>query len=124
MRSYNSKYQNDILGKAKTSRIPNMGWQDIAQMLDIALWRKLGGFQGRNGASERTFAQRIMRTALMDLGRTANRKKRIIDSNHSSLDELMEKGGNGEAGFDVEDPNWQRVFVRNIQNPTHPVFRD
>jgi len=122
MRLYNSKYQNDILGKAKTSKIPNMGWEDIAQEFDIALWQKLSKFQGRNGASERTFAQRIMQTTLIDLSRGANRKKRIIDSNHLSMDELMEKGENGEAGFDVEDPNWQRVFAQNIQNPNHPIF--
>jgi len=122
MRLYNSKYKDDILGKAKTSRIPNMDWQDVAQTLDVALWRKLPSFQGRNGASERTFAQRIMQTAIMDLGRTANRKKRIIDSKHLSLDELMERGENGEAGFDLEDPNWQRVFAQNIPNPTHPIF--
>ena len=124
MRLYNSKYQDDILGKAKTSRIPNMGWEDIAQEFDIALLRKLPKFQGRNGATERTFAQRIMQTALIDLSRTANRKKRTIDSNHLSLDELMERGENGEAGFDVEDPNWQRVFAQNIPNPTHPIFLD
>src|SRR3989344_8592242 len=98
---YNFKYQDDILGKAKTSRIPNMEWQDIAQELDIALWQKLGKFQGRNGASERTFAQRILRTTLIDLNRTANRQKRLIDSHHLSLDELMEDTNRDGKSFDA-----------------------
>lgn len=91
MRLYNHKYQNDILGKAKTTRIPNMEWQDIAQELDIALWQKLSKFQGRNGASERTFAIKVMWNKITDLAKYANRQKRFIDSYHLSLDELMEK---------------------------------
>lgn len=91
MRLYNQKYQDDILGKAKTSRIPGMEWQDVAQELDIVLWQKLGKFQGRNGASERTFAIKVMRNKIIDLAKAANRQKRTIDSYHLSLDELMEK---------------------------------
>lgn len=91
MRLYNFKYQDDILGKAKTSRIPNMEWQDVAQELDIALWQKLGKFQGRNNASERTFAVKVMRNTILDLVKFANRQKRFIDSYHLSLDELMER---------------------------------
>lgn len=91
MRLYNSKYQDDILGKAKTSHIPSMEWQDVAQELDIALWRKLGKFQGRNNASERTFAIKVMRNTILDLVKFANRQKRQIDSYHFSLDELMER---------------------------------
>lgn len=87
---YNSKYQDDILGKAKTSHIPNMEWQDVAQELDITLWQKLGKFQGRNNASERTFAIKIMRNKILDLVKSANRQKRFIDSYHLFLDELME----------------------------------
>ena len=91
MSLFNSKYQDDILGKAKTYRIPNMEWQDIAQELDIILWQKLGKFQGRNNASERTFAIKVMRNKIIDLAKAANRKKRLIDSYHLSLDELMER---------------------------------
>lgn len=91
MSLFNSKYQDDILGKAKTYRIPNMEWQDIAQELDIILWQKLGKFQGRNNASERTFAMKVMRNKIIDLAKAANRKKRLIDSYHLSLDELMER---------------------------------
>lgn len=89
---YNHKYQDDILGKAKSSRIPSMEWQDIAQELDIVLWQKLGKFQGLNNASERTFAIKVMRNKIIDLAKAANRKKRLIDSYHISLDELMEQG--------------------------------
>lgn len=92
MSLYNQKYQDDILGKAKTSRIPSMEWQDVAQELDIALWQKLGKFQGRNNASERTFAIKVMRNTILDLVKFANRQKRQIDSYHFSLDELMEQG--------------------------------
>ena len=91
MRLYNFKYQDDILGKAKTSRIPNMEWQDVAQELDITLWQKLSKFQGRNNASERTFAVKVMRNKILDLVKFANRQKRFIDSYHLSLDELMER---------------------------------
>ena len=90
-RLYNHKYQDDILGKAKTSRIPNMEWQDVAQELDITLWQKLSKFQGRNNASERTFAVKVMRNKILDLVKFANRQKRFIDSYHLSLDELMER---------------------------------
>lgn len=91
MRLFNSKYQDDILGKARTYRIPNMEWQDIAQELDITLWLKLNKFQGRNNANERTFAIKVMQNKIIDLAKTANRKKRLIDSYHLSLDELMER---------------------------------
>ena len=91
MSLYNHKYQDDILGKAKTSRIPSMEWQDVVQELDITLWQKLGKFQGRNNASERTFAVKVMRNKILDLVKSANRQKRFIDSYHLSLDELMER---------------------------------
>ena len=91
MRLYNFKYQDDILGKAKTYQIPSMEWQDVAQELDITLWQKLGKFQGRNNASERTFAVKVMRNKILDLAKFTNRQKRFIDSHHLSLDELMER---------------------------------
>jgi len=91
MRLFNDKYQDDILGKAKTSHIPNMEWQDVAQELDIALWKKLDKFQGRNNASERTFAIKVMQNTILDLVKFANRQKRRIDSYHLSLDELIEQ---------------------------------
>ena len=124
MRLYNSKYQDDILGKAKTSHIPSMEWQDVAQELDITLWQKLGRFQGRNNASERTFAIKVMRNKITDLAKAANRQKRLIDSQHLSLDELMENTNKDGKSFDAEDPNWQREFVLNLQNPKHPIFAE
>jgi DNA-directed RNA polymerase specialized sigma24 family protein len=92
MRLFNTKYQDDILGKAKTYKIPGMEWQDVAQELDISLWLKLDKFQGRNNASERTFAIKVMQNKILDLAKYASRKKRWIDTHHLSLDELMEQG--------------------------------
>jgi len=86
------KYENDIVAKAKYYTIPSMEWGDIAQELRIVLWQKLDKFQGRNNASERTFAMRVMRNKILDLAKAANRKKRIINSYHLSLNKLMEQG--------------------------------
>lgn len=61
-------------------RVPNMDRSDVSQELDIALWHNLRKFEGRNGASERTFARTIMRNKIRDLIKAANRKKRLIDS--------------------------------------------
>jgi len=85
------KYENDIVAKAKYYTIPNMDWEDIAQELRITLWQKLDKFQGRNNASERTFAMKIMKNKILDLAKFSNRKKRWIDSHHLSLDELRER---------------------------------
>ncbi|MCL6096288.1 MAG: hypothetical protein M1444_01195 [Patescibacteria group bacterium] len=85
---YNQKYENDILGKAKTTHISGLDWEDIAQELDIALWKNLSKFQGRNNSSERTFAQKIMRNKILDLAKAANRQKRTIDSNHYLFSQL------------------------------------
>lgn len=87
---YNQKYTNDILGKAKTTSISGLEWQDIAQELDIALWKNLSKFQGRNGASERTFAQKIMKNRILDLAKFTDRQKRYIDSNHLLLSQFEE----------------------------------
>jgi len=86
------KYENDIVAKAKYYTIPNMDWEDVAQELRIILWQKLDKFQGRNNASERTFAMKVMQNKILDLAKAANRKKRLIDSYHLSLNELMEQG--------------------------------
>jgi len=124
MSFYNHKYQDDILGKAKTSRIQNMEWQDIAQELDITLWQKLSKFQGRNNASERTFAVKVMRNKIIDLVKAANRQKRLIDKHCQSLDKLMEDTNKDGKSFNAEDPNWQMEFVLNLQNPKHPIFTE
>ena len=88
MRLYNQKYANDILGKARTTSIPGLEWQDVAQELDVTLWKNLSKFQQRNSASERTFALRIMRNRIFDLARFANRQKRFIDSHHLLFSQL------------------------------------
>jgi len=83
-------YENDVVAKAKTYSIPNMDWEDIAQELRLAIWLNRNKFNPER-ASQRTFVIRIMRNKIIDLARTANRKKRFIDSYHLSLDELQEK---------------------------------
>lgn len=100
---YNQKYQNDILGKAKTTDISGLDWQDIAQELDIALWKNLNKFQGRNNSSERTFAQKIMRNKILDLAKAANRQKRKIDSYHYLFSQL-ELTENGQLLLDLALP--------------------
>jgi DNA-directed RNA polymerase specialized sigma24 family protein len=88
MQYYNHKYTKDITAKAKTNYVPGLDWQDIAQELDIALWRGLPKFQGRNKAKERTFAQTIMRNRIIDLKKAANRQKRMLDKDHVLFSEL------------------------------------
>ena len=94
MKYYNNQYRADIEGKAKTNYIPGMAWEDIAQELDIALWRGLPKHQGRNGASERTFAQAIMRYRIINLKKAALRYKRLADSRCVTFSELeLTEGG-------------------------------
>jgi RNA polymerase sigma factor (sigma-70 family) len=83
-------YENDIRAKAKSYFIPGMDWEDIAQELRLVLWLNLHKFKPKR-ASERTFANRIMENKIKDLAKSANRKKRWIDSNYISLDKLLEK---------------------------------
>ncbi|MCX6734506.1 MAG: hypothetical protein NTZ25_01185 [Candidatus Peregrinibacteria bacterium] len=84
------RHEDDIVAKAKHFQIPGYDWEDIAQELRIALWRKLPKFLAKK-ASERTFADRIMRSRIIDLNRTANRQKRFLDNNHLSYEDLAEK---------------------------------
>ena len=90
MKFHNQKYSDDILGKAKTTLISGFEWQDIAQELDIALWKNLEKFEGRNNASERTFALRVMRNKVIDLSRFADRQKRYLDNHHLLFSQLEE----------------------------------
>ena len=82
MRLFNNKYRTDLILKAKSSNISGFDWEDVVQELDISLWINLGKFQGKNGASEKTFAIKLMQNRLLDLARFVNRKKRFIDSHH------------------------------------------
>lgn len=86
---YNEKYSNDILAKSKTTYIPGYEWQDIAQELEIILWKNLRKFKGINQASERTFALKIMKNKILDLAKTSNRQKRFLDSHHLIFSELQ-----------------------------------
>ena len=103
MTFFNDTYAADISAKAKTTLIPGLDWQDIAQELDIALWRGLPKYQGRNKAQERTFAQRVMRNRILDLAKSANRQKRYLDSNHLLFSEI-EAWENGEAVLESAQP--------------------
>lgn len=85
---FNNKYRDDILGKAKTTAIPGLDWKDVAQELDIALWLNLSKFKGTNNASERTFAQKVMKNKILDLAKAVNRQKRFLDRNHLVFSQL------------------------------------
>ncbi len=100
---FNNKYKDDILGKAKTSRIPGMDWQDIAQEIDIALWLNLSKFQGKNNAQERTFAVKIMQNKILDLVKAANRQKRFLDSYHLIFSQL-DISEEGQWKLDIARP--------------------
>jgi RNA polymerase sigma factor (sigma-70 family) len=103
MQFYNKKYTNDIFWRAKKTRIPGLEWQDVAQELDITLWRNLGKFQGRNNSSERTFACRIMRNKIIDLAKGSNRQKRYLDSHHLLFSEL-EASESGHIELELAQP--------------------
>jgi len=100
---FNNKYKDDILGKAKTTNIPGLDWEDIAQELDIALWRNLNKFKGINNASERTFAQKVMKNRIFDLAKSANRQKRHLDSHHLVFSQLDITEG-GQWQLDIAMP--------------------
>ncbi len=81
---FNTKYSKDIIAKAKSNFIAGMDWKDIAQELDIALWKALPRYAGRNGAKESTYAQTVMRNRIINLKKATKRDKRAIDV-HSIL---------------------------------------
>jgi len=81
------KYENEIIAKAKTYFVPSLEWKDTAQELRIALWKNLPKWD-KNKATERTFAHIIMRNTIKNLIKKANRKKRLIDSHHFSLEDI------------------------------------
>ena len=112
-------YEKDITAKAKSYFVPNMDWEDIAQELRLAVWQKSQKYNPTK-AGERTFVIRIIRNRLIDLIRTANRKKRFIDNHHLSLNALAEKTERDE--FDIEDPQWQRIFVQYIPNKENAIW--
>jgi DNA-directed RNA polymerase specialized sigma24 family protein len=93
---YNNQYNSDIEGKAKTSYIPGMTWEDIAQELDIVLWLGLSKYRGTNGAKERTFAQTIMRNRIVDLQKAAYRQKRQSNARSITFSELENTNGGVE----------------------------
>lgn len=86
-----ASYEADVIAKSKKSFIPGYEWEDIAQELRIALWKKLQKFSPQK-ASSRTYAQLIMRSKIRDLVKFSGRKKRYFDNNCLSLEEQMDKG--------------------------------
>lgn len=84
-------YEEDIVAKAKTTYVPGMDWEDIAQELRIILWRKLPKYKKSKRCSEKTFAQRIMSNRIKDLIRSANRDKRFLSIFHISWDAIYEQ---------------------------------
>lgn len=122
MQLFNQKYAADIIGKAKTYKIGGMDWKDIAQELDIALWKNLPKFEGRNNANERTFAIKIMNHKIIDLAKSSNRKKRFLNSNCLSLENIKKIIKGEEIVVDVEDPKWQRVFIQNMRSPVGVIW--
>lgn len=106
MNYYNDKFSKDISYRAKNVTIPGMDWEDIAQELDIALWRGLNKFKGRNKATERTFAGTIMKNRIIDLRKAADRQKRFIDSHHLLFSEL-ELTISGQYYLDSARPIWE-----------------
>jgi len=83
-------FQKEVKAKAKTYKIPGLDWEDIAQELNIHLWLKRDKYNPGRKASPKTFVQRILTNKLRDLARITKAKKRYIDYNHLSLEELME----------------------------------
>lgn len=112
-------YEKDIVAKAKSYFIPSMEWKDIAQELRLAVWLNNNKYNPERGG-KRTFVIRVIKNKLIDLARTANRKKRYIDNYHLSLNEMAEKAETEE--FDIEDPQWQRVFVQGIRDKESAIW--
>lgn len=106
-------FENDILAKAKTYKIPGMDWEDVAQELRLAVWRARDKFNPKL-AGARTFVVKVIINRLRDLARTAGRKKRYLDNNTSSLEEIREKLNLGE--FDAIDTRWWITYIRNFEN--------
>lgn len=112
-------YEKDIVAKAKSYSIPSMEWQDTAQELRLAVWLNSDKYNPQRGG-KRTFVVKVIKNRLIDLARTANRKKRHIDNYHLSLNEIAEKAETEE--FDIEDPQWQRVFVQGIRDKESAIW--
>lgn len=114
-------YEKDIVAKAKSYAIPSMEWKDTAQELRLAVWLNGNKYNPKRGGG-RTFVIRVIKNKLIDLARTANRKKRFIDNYHLSLNEMAEKAEKEEKEFDIEDPQWQRVFVQGIRDKESAIW--
>lgn len=106
MQYFNQQFSVDITARAKTTNIPGMEWQDVAQELDIALWKGLPKFRGQNKAHKRTFAWKIMRNRILDLHKASDRQKRFLDSHHLLFSEL-ELTMSGQRYLDSARPIWE-----------------
>ncbi len=83
-------FQKEVQAKAKTYKISGLEWEDVAQELNIHIWLNRDKYNPGRKASVKTFIQRVLMNKLRDLARRAKAKKRYIDYNHLSLEELME----------------------------------
>ena len=114
-------YEKDIVAKAKSYPIPSMEWKDTAQELRLVVWLNSDKYNPQRGG-KRTFVIRVIKNRLIDLARTANRKKRLVDNYHLSLNEMAEKAEKEGKEFDIEDPQWQRVFVQGIRDKENAIW--
>ncbi len=61
-------FEKDLVAKSKSTHIPGLDWEDIAQDLRITLWQKMSRYDPKRG-SPRTFAVKVMRNRIIDLAR-------------------------------------------------------
>jgi len=102
MRINFSEYEDIVVAKAVKAQVPNMDWEDIAQELRMHLWLKSNRFNPRY-ASAPTFVNNILNNKIRDLIRTANRKKRFLDTNHLTFSEILQEE-NGEYLLESATP--------------------
>lgn len=83
-------FKNDVVAKAKSTHIPGMDWQDIAQELFLHLLQNLHKYDPAKGASLRTFVVKISTNKILDLARRTNAQKRYWDFRALSFEDLIE----------------------------------
>ncbi len=71
-----TQYYLRIQEKAKYEHISGFTQEEIVDELYIVLFEAIPKFEGRNGATEKTFAEGVMRKKIIDLRRYAGTKKR------------------------------------------------
>ena len=107
----------DIIGKARSFRIPGMDIKDVAQELRIQLWRKFHLFNPQK-ASFRTWTIRVIRNKLIDLHRRASTKKRggVEIIYFSELQEMFNKNRNEEEVYASDKGKAAQEIIDHIDN--------